>query len=283
MKFIADGTGLPQQRLQDVMRTHMGLDYLYDQVLSEARQAFTLSQLDQLLDLPSGASRIALRGCQSILLIPDTDGELVQPYHASLKEFLTDQNRSQYHYLAITTHHVTILVDCLRMIVTELENDEADSPPLVYACQNWCYHLSMVFDHGGSIMDVEVLFGKKLIIFTGMSEKQLLKHWICKLGKFDRVKNVVESCGSALNSMVCFTYESHEKVFIAWLIQNGSTECEDLVQSMGQIWKVVKVSEKLQRCVHVNNSFVRIFHSSESRFLVTCSTQKLMVLSPLQS
>jgi len=217
VKFVADRNGLPQQKLQVVMTAHKGVDPLYDQVLSEAqnfenfervigaivylREPLPVRELGQILRLRSSQIRLALRGCQSIFTIPDIDVESVRPYHASLRDFLTDGNRAKGHFLDPMEHHVFILVDCLKLITTSIENGAESGMHLDCACQNWCYHFSLVLAHKGTISFIESQFGGEVVNFMKKMEKQWLKLWIYKLGDFGVVETVLKDCDSALSRM----------------------------------------------------------------------------------
>jgi hypothetical protein len=217
VKFVADRNGLPQQKLQVVMTAHKGVDPLYDQVLSEARkfqhfdrvigaiiylrQPLAVSELGQILRLQSSQIRLALRGCQSIFTIPDIDGESVRPYHASLRDFLTDGNRAKGHFLNPMENHVFILVDCLKLISTSIENDAESGVHLDYACGNWCYHFSLVLVHQGAINFIQSQLGSEVKNFMKKMEKQWLKLWIYKLGDFGVVETVLKDCDFALTRM----------------------------------------------------------------------------------
>ena len=162
IKFVADKKGLPQEKLQAAMTTHCGVDPLYDQVLSVAREfdyfgrvvgtivylrePLTVPELGQLLQLQSSCIQLALRGCQSVFAVPDAEDKSILPYHASLRDFLMDCNRAKDHFLDPQLYHVRILVDCLQLIGIS-GNSAGDSIPLSYACQNWCYHLSLALSH----------------------------------------------------------------------------------------------------------------------------------------
>ncbi|KIM88269.1 hypothetical protein PILCRDRAFT_252656 [Piloderma croceum F 1598] len=110
IKFVGDEYGQPQKRLQDALKAHKGLDSLFEQVLIDAKEYPSFSivlgavvvlrgspnigALPQLLQLDSTEDiRLALRGCLSILLIPDSDDDYVRPYHTSLLDFLNDPSR----------------------------------------------------------------------------------------------------------------------------------------------------------------------------------------------
>src|SRR3984885_8677739 len=165
VKLIADKTDLPQERLRAAMTSHSGVDPLYHQVLAAARKfryseqvigtiiylrhPLTVSELGQLLQQKPGFIRLALRGCQSVFVVPDTDQEPIHPYNASLGDFLTDYNRAGKHFFDPQMYHVSILVDCLQLI--ENNKDYEGGKHLFYACQNWCYHFSLALSHGATV------------------------------------------------------------------------------------------------------------------------------------
>ena len=165
VKFVADKTKLPQERLQAAMTTHSGVDPLYSQVLVAAREfenfervigtityvqrPLTIGELGQLLQLRSSHVRLALRGCQSVLVVPDTDQEPVHTHHASLQDFLKDHNRAGHHFCDPQVHHVSIWIRCLELI-EQNENYEGGKH-LFYVCQNWCYHLQWALLHHATI------------------------------------------------------------------------------------------------------------------------------------
>jgi hypothetical protein len=218
-KFVADRNGLPLQKLQAVMRAHTGVDPLYDQVLSEARMfdqfdrvvgavmflrdkgpSLTVWELEQFLQLQSGGVRLALRGCQSILVIPDDDKESVRPYHASLWDFLIDPDRAKHHFFNPMMHHVFMLVNCGKLIMASLENDVNDGNHLGYACQNWCHHFLHILLNGGDNNDIESHF-QDWTSFVLKMQQQWLKCWIRKLERKEALETVWEDLCSALEQV----------------------------------------------------------------------------------
>jgi hypothetical protein len=220
VKFIADRNGLPQQKLEVVMRAHTGVDPLYDQVLSEARKFdqfervvgavmflressgnFTVRELEQFLRLQPGSVRLALCGCQSILVIPDRDDiESVRPYHASLRDFLTDNGRAKNHFFNPMVHHISILADCGKLITEDMERDVQHGKHLKYACRNWCYHLSLVLLHGGGNSDIQSCF-HDWVGFIVRMQQQWLKPWMYNFGNFKTVKTINDDLCHALERM----------------------------------------------------------------------------------
>ena len=187
LKFVGDldsGEGVPATRLKRAMVRHDGLDGIYHQVFRDAphsskndfkrlfgallllRYPLPIDDLAQLLCI-GGASeaRCLLRGCKAILRFPDDVGGRVTFFHASLHDFLLEEDRSRQNYIDPLRHHVYLLYDCFRIMVSKWEsissNLEASQPlppnsyvfepfrqPLElgfrYACRNWCYHLEEI-------------------------------------------------------------------------------------------------------------------------------------------
>jgi hypothetical protein len=214
VRFVADMTELPQERLQAVMTMHRGVDPLYRQVLSAAqkfkyfervigtiiylRHPLTISELGQFLQLQSSDIHLALHGCQSVLAIPDSDQESVSLYHTSLRDFLTDFNRAGEHFLDPQVYHVSILVSCLRLIMMD-ENHEDGNYPL-YACQNWCHHFSMALSHHATIGSINANCDM-VMQMKGMEQKQL-RIWMYGLGDFSAVEAVCTDCESVVARMM---------------------------------------------------------------------------------
>jgi hypothetical protein len=210
VKFVGDRQGLPQEKLQLAIAAHHGLDPLYDQVLSEAQAWSThfsrvvgtiiylhhplaIHDLGQLLQLSSDHIRHALHGCQSIFAVSNTDQESVHPYHASLRDFLTNVDRAKAYFLDPKVYHVTILVDCLQLIGQAHENQGGE--PLQYACQQWCYHLSLALSHQVTLGlmktcgDIEMLIVKM--------KRQWLKTWMYGLRQH-ALTSVAQTCESVI-------------------------------------------------------------------------------------
>jgi NACHT domain len=158
VKFVGDEYGQPQQRLQIALKAHKGLDSLFEQVLIDAKEypsfsivlgavvvlrgSPSIGALPQLLQLDSAEDiRFALRGCLSILLIPDSDDDYVRPYHTSLLDFLNDPSRGKDQFFNIGECQEAIVIGCIQLITS---NSECNAGSLTYAYQNWCHHLHSV-------------------------------------------------------------------------------------------------------------------------------------------
>jgi len=208
VKFIADKTELPQERLQAAMTTHRGVDPLYHQVLVTARKfknfervigtityvqrPLTVNELGQLLQLESSHVRLALRGCQSILAVPGTDQVPVHPYHASLQDFLRDHNRAGHHFCDPQVHHVSIWIGCLELIAQNGNYEGGDH--LFYACQNWCYHLQLALSHHATI---GAHCGHVVVLMQKMGQ-ELIRIWMYGLEDLRGVESMAAACNSVM-------------------------------------------------------------------------------------
>jgi hypothetical protein len=133
------------------------LDNLYIQVIEEAsewdyfsivmgsflylRHPLSILELSSILHplyrhLTMSGIHYALGGCHSILAITN-DNTAIEPYHASLRDFLTDQSRSQTLFHPPATSHGRLAFACLSAI-TRAVNDGTPAPE--YALISWYYH-----------------------------------------------------------------------------------------------------------------------------------------------
>ena len=156
VRYIGDSEGYPSKRLEEVLELHKGLDPLYTQVIEEARKQdrfdivmgsimylrFPLSVDDLSIVLFTlnkylTASGIlsALRRCHSILSI--AEGSTINPYHASLRDFLTDQSRAATLFLAPAAYHGQLMLAC-HSAITRAFREGTDGPR--YALVSWYYH-----------------------------------------------------------------------------------------------------------------------------------------------
>ncbi len=151
------GKGSPENRLEDVLKIHKGLDNLYTQVIEEAsewdyfsivmgsilylRHPLSINDLSSILHalyrhLTKSGIYYALGGCHSVLAIRNDSTE-IKSYHASLRDFLTDQSRSQTLFHPPATSHGRLMFACLSAI-TRAFNDGNPAPK--YAVISWYYH-----------------------------------------------------------------------------------------------------------------------------------------------
>ena len=168
------GKGYPENRLGGVLERHRGLDYLYIQVIEEAsewdyfgivmgsllylRYPLSVNGLSIILHplhrhLTMSGIHCALEGCHSILAITD-DYTAIEPYHASLRDFLTDQQRSQTLFHPPATSHGQLMFACL-LAITRAFNDGELAPK--YAVVSWYYHSCFFLSAGDGSEGLEEL------------------------------------------------------------------------------------------------------------------------------
>ncbi len=159
------GEGFPPERLEDILKLHEGLDYLYTQVIDEAmkwdnfdivmgslvylRYQLNINDLSRILlafnkHLTSPGIRFALRRCHSILVIPDNNTQ-IEPCHASLRDFLTNQSRSGTLFHAPATCHGQLMFGCLSAITRAFS--DGTRPPK-YGLISWYYHAHLFLSTG---------------------------------------------------------------------------------------------------------------------------------------
>lgn len=158
--FVTDGKGAPQQKLNDVLLSHAGLDPLYAQVLSAApsvgcfrqvlaaiillRERLSITSLACLLQLEPVEMVQALLRIQSIIRVPEDNDQPVLPNHASLGDFLTDQQRARGFFIDPPTLHTSLAVNCLKLMTRDLRQDVFPTEAAQnYACKSWYFHLDV--------------------------------------------------------------------------------------------------------------------------------------------
>ena len=156
VRYIGDSESYPSKRLEEVLELHKGLDPLYAQVIEEARKqdcfdvvmgsimylksplsvddlSSILFAFNKYLTTPGILS--ALRRCHSILSI--VEGRTINPYHSSLRDFLTDQSRAMTLFLAPAMCHGRLVLGCVSAI-TRAFRDGTSAPK--YALLFWYHH-----------------------------------------------------------------------------------------------------------------------------------------------
>lgn len=155
--FIDDHAKLPHRKIQLALRKDDCLDQLYSQVLTAAPRddnfestigaiifvtsPLPLTSLADLLQLETADVLQALRGVQSIFIIPEDDDESIQLYHPSLRDFLVTQSRSMNFFIDPPARHLSLAIDCLIALKSQPGNKDVYYGAQEYACLNWCHHL----------------------------------------------------------------------------------------------------------------------------------------------
>ncbi|KAG6833355.1 hypothetical protein H0H87_008531, partial [Tephrocybe sp. NHM501043] len=156
VSYVTDGKGSPQEKLKNVLTSHVGLDPLYAQVLANAncddafikvlyaiiylKRQLSITDLAKLLDLPSEVVVNRLIEIQSIIRIPADNQGSVQLNHASCRDFLLDKTRSKEYYLPLG--EARMMIWSLTCMVKYLKQDQWPKDKAEkYACLEWCFHL----------------------------------------------------------------------------------------------------------------------------------------------
>ena len=192
LKFVGERGDLPQMKLKEALTTDVvGLDSIYLQVLESApgkkrhlvisaiiliQEPLAIVDLEELLHLTPGEIRVALDGTRSILNIPEIDDKAVVPYHASLGDFVQDKARSRNQF---STKDNIILEHCIQVVMQMISAETSGkySRAILYACQNWSYHLASCLgeEQLGSISMIQV---QALEGFVSKVKQQGLRYWL---------------------------------------------------------------------------------------------------------
>ena len=179
--FINDRSELPHLQLQSVLKHHDRLDPVYTQILSVATRnndfdvvlgtlmllmyPLPIKSLATLLQLDPAHILHALRGLQSILIIPEDDDNPIRPIHTSLRDFLTSRECLNHLFIRPKERHSNIAINCLQTLYISNSGPFFNATKYSvqgYACCEWIFHL-----HGS--MKTEMLDDSLiplLIVFT---------------------------------------------------------------------------------------------------------------------
>src|ERR1700722_450778 len=216
IRFIGSEYGLPRERLRVAIAAHRGIDPLYDQVLSEAEKydgferaigavvllganPLHIDKLGQLLGLDV---RLALRGCSSILWIPDRDNDTVRPYHTSLKDFLQDPDRSGKHFLDPTKHNLLITNSYISYMASYSMSNSRDEYILDCACRHWARHFSLGLANNNGMDYITPEFAHSLEGLMKKLSSQWLKDWMHRLNDHRSVETIRQELRSAFKSIM---------------------------------------------------------------------------------
>jgi NACHT domain len=206
VKFVGDEEGKPRQRLQNALHAHKGLDSLFEQVLNDANKYADfclvlgavvslrhprISILPELLQLDSVYDvRLALRGCLSILQVPNRDDDYIRPYHTSLIDFLTDPHRRKGHFFDLVECNRTIVISCIKLITSD---SKCNAETLHYACRNWIHHMQMVLSCATDVSQID----PKVIDFL-TTVLPWFESWMLGMEDHEGVEQVQKDLCSAL-------------------------------------------------------------------------------------
>ncbi|KIM86582.1 hypothetical protein PILCRDRAFT_4504 [Piloderma croceum F 1598] len=218
IKFVDDEYDNPQRKLQIALQANTGLDSLFEQVLDDAKGCHhfsdvlgaivflrdnpPISMLPHLLLLDAVMDvRVALRGCSSILLVPDSDEDYIRPYHASLLDFLANPRRWNEVFYNPAKCNTAILRRCMNLIAAD---SMSDADALRYAYQNWPYHIHMALFYTNDVDYIESNL-KPIMKEISMDMFRWFKKWMVSLDGYEQVKQVHKDLHSAIT---CVTERS---------------------------------------------------------------------------
>ncbi|KIM73077.1 hypothetical protein PILCRDRAFT_803103, partial [Piloderma croceum F 1598] len=141
--------------------------------------------------------QLALQGCLSILLIPDSDDDYVRPYHTSLLDFLNDPSRRKDQFFDLMKCQEIIVIGCIKLITS---NSECNTRSLTYAYRNWCHHLHRVLSCGKVVGHIQSNLGQGVSVLVGKL-LQNFKDWMVALKDHWDLDRVQDDLQSAINIM----------------------------------------------------------------------------------
>ena len=253
VKFVDDEYDNPRRKLKTALRVHKGLDSLFEQVLCEAEErphfdqvlcaiVFlrgnpNISTMCQLLQLDSVDDiRLALRGCLSILVVPDDDEDYVRPYHASLLDFLMDPGRRKDQFFDPVECNGSVLVHCINLITA---SSDGGGTTLHYAYCYWSHHIHMVLSYTTNNSNTGSYFGPGLKDFL-RNVLRWFKDWVIALNKPREVERVR---GDLFSAIKCAGVGQANQMlsFITYLTQKLSTKFAPYEQGLKKAFKAIDV------------------------------------------
>jgi hypothetical protein len=260
IRFIDDEYGSPPERLQSALDTFSGIDHLYHKVLREARrypafaqvmgrviylgEPLNIGPLSVLLRLPSLTIRLALRGCLSVLVIPDDDEDYIRPYHASLRDLFADRDRAEVHFLDPLHYNLSIMDDCINLLRGSLAIDAQGREPVRYACRYWCHHLRLVISCTSGVDHVESDVKRRIVEVVKALQSQWFKNWMIILGDRTEVESVHEDLRTVVTQFEVCRPEAVLRLMNAYLAKEESAVFPELQEAYETVHVSLEVVPK---------------------------------------
>jgi hypothetical protein len=200
------------------LRSHNGLDPLYTQVLDAAppnphsfrllqtiitlKDTLSVKDLAGLFQIECADVILAMQGFQSILFVPEDDKQPIQPFHTSLRDFLTTEARSAHLFIQPSIRHLSIATDCLAVMAVHMSDTFHECDGLEFAARSWCHHLKYTVQEEGSdniplSRDGDVLM--KLTLFISQS----FDSWVNSIIVQGRIGEILDDLNTFLHHHVC--------------------------------------------------------------------------------
>ena len=191
VRYVEDGRESPQVKLRKALRLQQGVDPLYHQVVSEARHGkdfhriiaalvflrypLPMIELARFFRMDVSYIRTTLTPCCSVLMIPEDDLGSIRPYHASLRDFLTDEGRSRDCFCDPARSHASITIQCLQAVTESLGSGLAFPE---YAGVAWYAHCASLLSGAKNGSEAFRSLYREVEVEMKMVNPEWLKHWM---------------------------------------------------------------------------------------------------------
>ena len=217
MRFIKNSEGRPLHRLKAALAVQTGLDPLYKQIVSAVpqndcfkqvlgtiillRHPIPITSVAVLIQLEPADIVESLLGLQSVLIIPGRDDLSVRLFHASLRDFFVDKDRSGALYIDPLRGHFYITINCLTVMSMGPRDGIFYSQEQQYASQNWLYHCLRIVTLAGGDGLSHPLFSSSFMDCLINFSSYHLDHWINTLVLDKQWETMLEMLQSMLSEL----------------------------------------------------------------------------------
>lgn len=171
VNHVADGPGLPQDKLRQALHGETGLDNMYSSILNSAvqsdllhatlghiillRKPLSIRALGALLQTQTPYILDVLLRIQSLLAIPENDVNPVRIIHTSLRDYLVSPHRSSRFYVDPPKRHFYMSLQSLMALSTTSNQIFFVSEIQKYASEYWLSHLAESLKQWDLFQDAE--------------------------------------------------------------------------------------------------------------------------------
>jgi hypothetical protein len=175
-----------------------------------------------------------------VLIIPDDDDGTIKPYHASLRDFLTDHSRSE-HYSIDPALNQRITQYCMHIMTSCSMNE-----PLPYACQNWTHHFFVMVSSGRGSELSRSPFRQEVTIFLKNLRQEGLKSWMYNIQGTNDMMAAQKAAQSSIQQLKVCIYTSFATFLVHLTLdinitQGISSIPRDVCHELGMLQKIALV------------------------------------------
>jgi hypothetical protein len=216
LRFVDDRRRNPKRQLEIVERAHKGLDPLYIEVLNNAlkdaqdpenpdsnfklvlgasmvlRELLRIADFASLLGIDVEDVRTSLRGCHSVIDVPDGNDRVIRPHHTSLQDFLTDPQRHGDRFFKTNSIHQDIFRRCIENINGPSGSFRAAQ---IYAHRHWAYHLHQGLADPKTTDPNTMGMFRTTVVTLLVSFHQDCRNWVYKIFGDSYVQTLMEDLG----------------------------------------------------------------------------------------